>query len=124
MASDRPFVNHVCEQMAGAGTISARQMFGEYAIYCDEKIVALVCDNQLFVKPTPAGKVLLGAPTEARPFPEAKPYFLIDDGIDDPESLVQLIRVTARALPAPKPKVAKKKIAKKKAKRQSRPARP
>jgi len=116
MASDRQFVNHVCEQMAGAGTISARQMFGEYAIYCDEKIVALVCDNQLFVKPTPAG--------EARPFPEAKPYFLIDDGIDDPESLVQLIRVTARALPAPKPKVAKKKIAKNKAKRQSRPARP
>jgi len=119
MASDRQFVNHVCEQMAGAGTISARQMFGEYAIYCDEKIVALVCDNQLFVKPTPAGKALLGAPTEARPFPEAKPYFLIDDGIDDPEALAQLIGVTARALPPPKPKAAKKKTANKKTARQS-----
>jgi TfoX/Sxy family transcriptional regulator of competence genes len=119
MASDRQFVNYVCEQMAGAGTISARPMFGEYAIYCDEKIVALVCDNQLFVKPTPVGKALLGDPTEARPFPEAKPYFLIDDGIDDPEGLAQLVRVTAQALPPPKPRVAKKKSAKKKAARQS-----
>jgi len=108
VASDHEFVNYVCEQMAAAGAISARKMFGEYAIYCDDKFVALVCDNQLFVKPTAAGKALLGDPTEARPFPEAKPYFLIDDGIDDPETLAQLVRLTARELPLPTPKLAKK----------------
>ncbi len=111
MASDHQFVRYVCEQMTGAGAISARKMFGEYAIYLDEKIVALVCDNQLFVKPTAAGKALLGDPTEARPFPEAKPYFLIDDGIDDPEALAQLVRVTARELPLQKPKIARHKRA-------------
>ncbi|MCK7502621.1 MAG: TfoX/Sxy family protein [Comamonadaceae bacterium] len=35
-------------------------MFGEYAIYLDGKVVALVCDNQFFVKPTDAGRALLG----------------------------------------------------------------
>jgi TfoX/Sxy family transcriptional regulator of competence genes len=34
-------------------------MFGEYAIYCNEKVVALVCDNQVFVKPTAAGRLLV-----------------------------------------------------------------
>jgi hypothetical protein len=29
---------------------------GEYAIYCNGKVVALVCDNQLFVKPTEAAQ--------------------------------------------------------------------
>jgi TfoX/Sxy family transcriptional regulator of competence genes len=40
--------------MKDAGAISYRYMFGEYAIYCDGKVVALVCDNQLFVKPSDA----------------------------------------------------------------------
>ena len=35
-------------------------MFGEYAIYCDEQVVALVCDNQLFVEITPPGRASVG----------------------------------------------------------------
>jgi hypothetical protein len=35
-------------------------MFGEYAIYCDGKVVALVCDDQFFLEPTAAGRALLG----------------------------------------------------------------
>jgi DNA transformation protein and related proteins len=49
MASDAKFVEYVCDRIDGAGQISFRKMFGEYAIYCDAKVVALVCDNQLFV---------------------------------------------------------------------------
>lgn len=30
-------------------------MFGEYAIYSNGKVAALVCDDRLFVKPTLAG---------------------------------------------------------------------
>jgi TfoX/Sxy family transcriptional regulator of competence genes len=109
MASDQKFAVYVCEQMAGAGAISSRRMFGEYAIYCGDKVVALVCDNQLFVKPTPEGRALLGTPVEGRPFPGARPFFLIDDGLDEADSLCELIRVTARALPSPKPKAARRK---------------
>ena len=32
----------------------ARAMFGEYGVYCDEKFVALVCDDTFFLKPTHA----------------------------------------------------------------------
>lgn len=45
----------MCDQMRGGGDIPFRKMFGEYAIYCDAKVLALVCDNQLLVKPTAAG---------------------------------------------------------------------
>jgi TfoX/Sxy family transcriptional regulator of competence genes len=112
MASDREFMTYVVEQMRQAGPIAYRKMFGEYAIYCADKVVALVCDNQLYVKPTTGGRALLGTPREGRPFPGARPFFLIDDGLDDAETLAALIAVTARELPPPKPKAAKPKAAK------------
>ena len=104
MATDRKFIEYVCDQMRGAGDITSRKMFGEYAVYCGEKVVALVCDNQVFVKPTPEGRAELGTVTEGFPFPGARPFFLIDDGLEDAEALARLIAITARALPAPKPK--------------------
>lgn len=55
MASDAHFVDYVLEQMQGAGALDHRKMFGEYAIYSNQKVVALVCDNQLFVKITAQG---------------------------------------------------------------------
>jgi TfoX/Sxy family transcriptional regulator of competence genes len=51
MATDAEFVQYVVDQAAGAGAITYRKMFGEYALYADGKVVALVCDNKLFVKP-------------------------------------------------------------------------
>jgi TfoX/Sxy family transcriptional regulator of competence genes len=86
-------------------------MFGEYALYCGEKVVALVCVNQLFVKITPAGKALVGERyQEGEAYPGAKPSMLIDaEEIDDCERLSELIRVTAAALPPPKPKKPKRK---------------
>ncbi|NTV64167.1 MAG: TfoX/Sxy family protein [Oscillochloris sp.] len=109
MASDLSFVTFIVDQIEGAGGISYRKMFGEYAIYSDGKVVALVCDNQLFVKPTAAGRALIGAAVEAPAYPGAKPSFLIEGQLDDREWLSQLIRVTANALPEPKPKKKKKK---------------
>jgi TfoX/Sxy family transcriptional regulator of competence genes len=104
MASEQKFVDFVCDQMRKAGQIASRKMFGEYAIYCDSKVVALVCDNQLFVKPSTGGKALLDQPQLASPYPGAKSHFLIDDRLDDAEWLTQLIATTARELPTPKPK--------------------
>jgi DNA transformation protein and related proteins len=108
MASDSGFVVYLCDQMRDAGQIRSRKMFGEYAIYCDDKVVALVCDDQLFVKPTPAGRVFVGEPVEAPPYPGAKAHLLIEGQIDDREWLTELIALTARELPAPKPKKPRK----------------
>jgi TfoX/Sxy family transcriptional regulator of competence genes len=112
MASDLSFVEYLCDQMAGAGQVSFRKMFGEYAIYCDRKVVALVCDNQLFVKPTEGGRARLGKVVEAPPYPGAKPHFLMAGQIDDEELMMQVIQITARELPMPKPKSKKPKAAK------------
>jgi DNA transformation protein and related proteins len=106
MASDPEFVKFVCEQLRGAGEISSRRMFGEAAIYLQGKVIGLVCDNQLFVKPTAAGRAKIGTPTEAPPFPGASNWFLMAD-LDDPEFLAELIRATAAALPMPKVKAKK-----------------
>ena len=108
MATDQEFMEFLADQMSGAGEISYRKMFGEYAIYCGGKVVALVCDNQLFVKPTSAGRAYVGEPTEAPAYPGAKNSFLIEDAFEDREWISELIRITAKDLPAPKPKKPKR----------------
>ena len=60
-------------------------MFGEYDLYCGEKVVALVCDDQLFVKITTPGKALVGERyTEGFAYPGAKASILVGaDALDD-----------------------------------------
>jgi len=108
MASTKDYVDYIVGQIENAGLITSKKMFGEYGIYSDNKIVALICDNQLFVKQTEGGKAFIGDVKEAPPYPGAKMSFLIDDKTDDREWISQLIRITANELPEPKPK--KKKI--------------
>lgn len=98
MASDASFADYVVDQLGEAGRITLRKMFGEYAIYCNDIVVALICDNQLFVKPTEAGKAYAGEIAEAPPYPGAKLYLLIENQLDDRAWISGLIRVTARAL--------------------------
>lgn len=112
MASDLEFVEYVCDQIGGAGLISFRKMFGEYTIYCNGKVVALICDNQFFLKPTQSGRSLLGCVVEAPPYPGAKPCFLVGDQLDDRDWFSNLVRATERELPAPKPRKRKAAVAK------------
>jgi DNA transformation protein and related proteins len=108
MASKQSNVDFILEQLADAGDVSARKMFGEFAIYCRGKIVALFCDDQLFIKPTDAGRTFIsqdGKVKDGAPYPGAKPWFLIGgDRCEDGEWLSELVRVTERELPPPKPK--------------------
>lgn len=112
MASKQDNVDFILEQLTDAGDVSARKMFGEYAIYCRGKIVALFCDDQLFVKPTDAGRAFIGKVSQVKegpPYPGAKLWFAIGgDHWEDGEWLSELVRITERALPPPKPKSPKK----------------
>ncbi|HEX7510438.1 MAG TPA: TfoX/Sxy family protein [Chitinivibrionales bacterium] len=107
MASDKNFLDFIVDHIGNAGIVTYRKMFGEYALYCDNKVVALICDNQLFVKPTEAGRKYIGAVVEAPPYSGAKMYLLIDDKIENSEWLSGLIKLTAQELPGPKPKPGK-----------------
>ena len=103
MSSSIDFVEYVCEQIRGAGDITYKKMFGEFGIYCNTKKIGLICDNQLFLKETNAGKVLLNEIIEIPPYPGAKPYFAIDS-LDDKEYLSSLVKATYQELPLSKPK--------------------
>jgi TfoX/Sxy family transcriptional regulator of competence genes len=83
-------------------------MFGEYGIYSDGKLFGLICDNKLFIKPTESGRGFIGTIVEAPPYPGAKPSFLIEDKIEDGAWLSELVRLSARELPDPKPKKERK----------------
>lgn len=108
MATKPSTVAFIVEQAGGAGQVVAKKMFGEYALYRDGKLVALVCDEQLFVKPTDSGRAYLGAVTEAPPYPGAKPCFLISgEAWDDADWLSELIRLSAASLPMPPAKTPK-----------------
>jgi TfoX/Sxy family transcriptional regulator of competence genes len=109
MSTDKSFADFVVEQLAVAGDITCKKMFGEYGVYCDGKIVALLCDNRLFIKPTEAGRAYIGEVVLAPPYPGAKDYFLIEEQLDDTEWLGRLVRLSADELPQPKPKKAREK---------------
>lgn len=78
MVSKLSTVEFIIGNISASGKL-AKKMFGEYGIYCAEKMVALVCDDRLFVKPTPGGKAFLNGHSEAPPYPGAKPCFVIPE---------------------------------------------
>ncbi|MDP2173903.1 MAG: TfoX/Sxy family protein [Candidatus Cloacimonadaceae bacterium] len=108
MASKQEVVDFLVGQIQTAGDIIAKKMFGEYGVYCDGKMIALVCDDQLFVKPTLGGKEYLGEVEEAPPYPSAKNWFLIpEDDWDDAPRLSTLIKITTAEVPLPRKKNSK-----------------
>lgn len=107
MASKPEFVEFVADHLRNAGVITHRKMFGEYGLYCDGKIFALICNDQLFIKITAAGRKLCPDLQEAPPYQNAKNYFIIED-VENQELLTRLVIATCAELPVPKPKKRRK----------------
>lgn len=106
MASTPQFAEYVFEKLAHVGEMNYRRMFGSYGIYMDRKFIGLISEDQLFIKPTNAGRKMLTTPLEAPPFDGAKDWFLIED-LEDSAFLVRLLVATWEELPflkAKKPK--------------------
>jgi len=108
MASDQGFVDYVLDQLDADCGVTAKKMFGEYGLFSDGRMFGMICDDRLFVKPTDGGRAHIGKVVEAPPYPGARPIFLIEAGIDDGEWLSELVRITTRELPRPRPKKRKK----------------
>ena len=97
MATDRGFIEYVTEQLQGAGSVRAKRMFGEYGLFCDGLFFAVVCADQLFIKPTEAARSAFPDLPMAPPYEGAKDYILVED-IDDTETLTALASLTCEAL--------------------------
>jgi TfoX/Sxy family transcriptional regulator of competence genes len=104
MATELSFVDYVLETARLGDRLTYRKLFGEYALYLDEKVVAFACDNSLFIKPSGAVATLAPDLPQGPPYPGAKDYPIADELLDDPEALRRLIEETAALMPLPKPK--------------------
>jgi TfoX/Sxy family transcriptional regulator of competence genes len=86
-------------------------MFGEYALYADGRVVALICDDQLYVKILPASAELETVCEKDTPYPGAKPYYLVEESqLNKLENLPEILLEFSKSLPARKvkPKATKK----------------
>jgi len=99
MASSVDTALYICDQAGLGRRLTYRKMFGEFAVYLDGKVVGLICDDELFLKPTPECKAYLGEVAEAPPFPGARNFYVLSAFLDDTERLSEALRITARALP-------------------------
>ena len=102
MSTSKDYATYIEDQLNHIQGIYLKKMFGEYGLFYQDKMVGLVCDDQLFIRQTKKGEELLMDPELASPYPGAKPYFLIDNP-ENREILSELIVKTYAELPLPKP---------------------
>ena len=112
MASSAATITHLLDLLHTAGNLSARRMFGEYGLYLDGTVVAFICDDTLFLKPTPGALALLPDVEQGPCYPGSKPYLILTETLDDPDLCVRALRAVSADAPPPKPKAAKKPKAK------------
>ncbi|OCX66005.1 hypothetical protein BFP70_07735 [Thioclava sp. SK-1] len=94
------------------GRVRTRRMFGGYGVYADDKCVAFLLNDALYLRPiAPAQDYLIRTDHEIvtdSPVKGAQPYLRIDPDLwEDSDWLMGLINVMHAALPPPKPKPAK-----------------
>ncbi len=104
MATDASTIDHLLDLARFGPRLTSRRMFGEYALYLDEKVIAFVCNDQLFIKYAEATAALTADLPSGQAYPGSKPYAIADELLDDPRALRALLEATAAAMPLPKPK--------------------
>jgi len=80
MATKPETVEFILTKLRDTKRFSARAMFGEYALYADGEVVALICDDRLYVKILPASSELEAQCEKGEPYPGAKLHYLIEEG--------------------------------------------
>ncbi len=102
MACDPETVKHLLASLKSS-RFSTKAMFGEYALYADGKVVALLCDDRLFVKVTPQTEAL-AACEKAPPYPGAKDHYVVEEDAWPSQELARMLLDLSKALPAPRKK--------------------
>ncbi len=99
MSTSNDFKDYMNDQTETLGYVSYKKMFGEYGLFYKEKMVGVLADNKLYIKPTEEGKKLLPKIIMESFYEKGSPYFLIED-TDDRDLIWKLIIQTYEALPA------------------------
>lgn len=97
MATSVDFVEFVCEQIAGAGAVRYRKMFGEYMVYVNDKPIVLVCDDTAFVKIVPCIEDLMQGADKGFPYDGAKEHFVLNiDNTEHCREVVAMLEANTR----------------------------
>lgn len=101
--SNPDLVEYIVEQASQAGEVTARKMFGDYCLYCDGKVVGLISDNYLYLKPLKPLLPLLHECDQRMqpPYDGAKPHYVISD-VDDRDYVSSLVRTVAENIKSKK----------------------
>jgi DNA transformation protein len=108
MATQKETVEFLLQRLVPSHRFSARPMFGEYAVYADGKVVALICDDLLYVKIVPASQALDSECERGEPYPGAKPHYVVEEGqVTRMPDLPGILFAIAESLPEKKKKAKK-----------------
>lgn len=95
MATSPRTIDLLLERIAPAGRVTAKKMFGEYGLYCNDRFFAVVCDDTLFLKDTAQGREFAPKLKLGPPYPGAKPAIIVPaDRWDDEDWFIALVRLT------------------------------
>lgn len=110
MATTLDFIEFVCEQLSGIGTITYKKMFGEYMVYVNEKPVVIVCDNTAYVKQLECIQDLMQSSETGFPYKGAKEHYILDiDNQDICKKVVTLVEQVTKVPQKRKKKTQEKK---------------
>ncbi|MDO4181606.1 MAG: TfoX/Sxy family protein [Bacteroidales bacterium] len=100
MATTTDFIDFVCSQIAAAGEVRSRKMFGDYVVYLDEKPVITVCDGICYVKKLPAIDAMMRDAECGFPYEGAREHYILD--IAHGDHAMRVVRAVWESVPFPK----------------------
>ena len=101
------FNEYVRECFSAAGIIEIKSMMGGYLVYLNGKLIGDICDNELFLKRTPASDRLLADSELRYPYEGSKTLMHVFDRFEDTDLISELLEEMFAELPEKKPKKAK-----------------
>lgn len=104
MATKRETVERILEALEPL-PVRAHPMFGEYAVYCDDRVFGFVCDDTLFLKLVDEATELVAELPRGEAYPGSKPYAIADeDALARTEWLHDTVQTIASTQPQKRPK--------------------
>ncbi len=92
MAASKDTITFILGKLGNNPRFHARAMFGEYALYADGKVVALVCNDTLYVKILPASAALESVCEKDVPYAGAKPHYVVaEEQLSSIENLADIL---------------------------------
>ena len=101
------FNEYVRECFSAAGDIVIKSMMGGYLVYLNSKLIGDICDNELFLKRTPASDRLLADSELRYPYEGSKTLMHVFDRFEDTDLIAELLEGMYAELPEKKQKKAK-----------------